>query len=142
QVVDADVRDWELMLDVNFKGTAFCSKAVLVGMLERGSGDIVNIAGGTRGVPSWSGYCASKFAVVGFAEALAQEVADRGVRVHTFCPGGTATPFWDELGQGPADPSRLIPPESIAELVVTVLAQPPSVLVRQALLLPAYARYR
>jgi 3-oxoacyl-[acyl-carrier protein] reductase len=108
-------------------------------MLERRSGDIVNIAsaGGTRGIPNWSGYCASKFAVVGFAQALAQEVAELGIRVHTLCPGGIDTPFWDDLNEPYAgDRSRLMPAESVAELVLAVLAQPQTVLMRQALFFP------
>lgn len=141
-VENADPADWERMLDVNFKGTAFCSKAVLPTMLERGRGDIVNIAsaGGTHGIANWSGYCASKFAVRGFAQALAQEVAGRGVRVATLCPGGIETPFWDDLNEpypGGADGrAQIMSADSVADMVLAVLDQPRNVLLREAVFFP------
>ena len=78
----------DLMIDVNLKGTIYWTREVLPDLLADG-GDIVRIAslGGVRSFPGWTLYCAAKHGVVGFAGALAQEVADRNVRVTTICPG-------------------------------------------------------
>jgi 3-oxoacyl-[acyl-carrier protein] reductase len=142
-VVDADPADWRRMMDTNYLGTAHAVKAVLPGMLERGRGDIVAIAsaGGTKGYPDWSGYCATKWAVVGFMECLAQEVTGKGVRVCTLCPGGIDTPFWDDLNQdihrsGTATRAGLMRPEDVAETVMLQLRLPRSVLVKRTLFFP------
>lgn len=142
-VVDADPADWRRMMDANYLGTAHIVKAALPAMLERGRGDIVAIAsaGGTKGYPDWSGYCASKWAVVGFMECLAQEVTDKGVRVCTLCPGGIDTPFWDDLNQdihrsGTATRAGLMRPEDVAETVMLQLRLPRSVLVKRTIFFP------
>ncbi len=104
-------------------------------MLQRGHGDIVAIAsaGGTKGYPEWSGYCASKWAVIGFMECLAQEVTSQGIRVCTLCPGGVDTPFWDDLNKdvhraGTTTRAGLMRPEDVAETVMLQLRLPRSVL--------------
>jgi len=83
------------MMSVNYLGTAACIRAVLPMMLERRSGHIVNIASiaGRRGFPMETGYCASKFAVVGFSEALRVELTGTGVGVSLLCPGIVDTPM-------------------------------------------------
>ena len=139
-VVEASLDDWNLMLDVNFKGTAYCSKAVLPQMLAQRSGHIINVASvaGIHGIPTQSVYCASKFAVVGFAQALAQEVVGRGVRVATLCPGGINTPFWDGTPYPAGSEAReqIMSPEGVADLVLAVATQPKNVLLRQAVFFP------
>lgn len=143
EVAEADPADWQKMWEVNFKGTAFCSKAALTPMLEQGSGDILNIASGAglRGLPQWSGYCASKFAVIGFAQALGQEVLEKGIRVQTICPGGIDTPLWDDLNvpvyaAGSSGRAQLMPAESVADMTISMLAQPRTVVTRQVLMFP------
>lgn len=76
-------------MDVNFFGQLYAIQAVLPQMLQRGSGQIVNIAsvGGKIPVPHMLPYVASKFALVGFSEALHAELRDKGIRVTTVCPG-------------------------------------------------------
>jgi 3-oxoacyl-[acyl-carrier protein] reductase len=142
-VAEADPADWRRMMETNYLGTAHAIRAVLPGMLERGRGDIVAIAsaGGTKGYPDWSGYCATKWAVVGFMECLAQEVSTQGVRVCTLCPGGIDTPFWDDLNQdlhrsGTASRAGLMRPEDVAETLMLQLRLPRSVLLKRTLFFP------
>ena len=87
----------ERMLRVNFLGTLYWTKALLPQMVERRQGWIVFVASvaGKLGVPEESAYAASKFAMVGFAEALSLEVEDAGVHVLTVCPGTVRTEFFD-----------------------------------------------
>jgi 3-oxoacyl-[acyl-carrier protein] reductase len=98
-------------------------------------------AGGTKGYPEWSGYCASKWAVVGFMECLAQEVTTQGVRVCTLCPGGVDTPFWDDLNKdihraGTATRAGLMRPDDVAETVMLQLRLPRSVLIKRTVFFP------
>jgi len=84
-------------MEVNYLGTIHVTKAVLPGMLQRGSGDIVNIssAGGFVTGPGYGAYSPSKFAVRGFSEALRAEVKPRGLRVFLVYPPNTDTPQRD-----------------------------------------------
>jgi 3-dehydrosphinganine reductase len=87
------VETYRQTMEVNYLGTVHVTKAVLPGMLERGSGDIVNIssAGGFVTGPGYGAYSPSKFAVRGFSDALRAEVKPRGVRVFLVYPPNTDT---------------------------------------------------
>lgn len=93
-----DLEDMERVMRVNYLGSLYWTKALLPQMVERRSGWIVFMASvaGKLGVPEESAYAASKFAMVGLAEALSMEVDDAGVHVLTVCPGTIDTPFFDE----------------------------------------------
>ena len=81
-------------IDVDFKGTVLMCKAIAPLMVERGSGQIVNVASvaGFLGIYGYTGYSAAKFAVMGFSEALRFELEPHGVTVHVACPPDTKTP--------------------------------------------------
>ena len=91
--LDTGVDDWNWLFGVNFYGPLFTIRAFLPGMLERGSGHIVNVAsaGGLVQLAMIAGYCTTKSALVGMSAALAQEVRRQGVSVTAFCPGLTNT---------------------------------------------------
>ena len=115
--------DVEQMMATNYFGTVWCTQAALPGMLERGQGVIVNVASiaGLMGYARMGGYCATKFAIVGFTEALRDEVIGRGVRVSLICPGTVDTEFFvkAERGKMPGA-SRLImaiKPERVAKAI-------------------------
>jgi meso-butanediol dehydrogenase/(S,S)-butanediol dehydrogenase/diacetyl reductase len=98
-VAELSWAEWNRVMTVNAGGTFLCAKAFAAHMTERGSGSIVNIASiaGRRGDPTLAHYSASKFAVIGFTQALAQELAGGGVTVNAVCPGTVATPMMREL---------------------------------------------
>lgn len=113
----------EAMMATNFFGAVWCTQAVLPQMLARGDGTIVNVASiaGIMGYARMGGYCASKFAMIGFTESLRDEVLGRGVRVAMVCPGTTETEFFvkAERGKMPGA-SRLIlgvSPERVARVI-------------------------
>jgi len=115
--------DLASMMQTNYFGTVWCTQAVLPQMLARGNGTIVNVASiaGIMGYARMGGYCATKFAVIGFSETLRDEVLGRGVRVAMVCPGTVETEFFvkAERGKMPGA-SRLIlaiKPEKVARAI-------------------------
>ena len=86
------------MIDTNVKGTIYVTKAILPIFLERNAGKIMNIisTAGLRGKVHETAYCASKFAIRGFTEALVKELENTSISVSGVYMGGMDTPFWDE----------------------------------------------
>lgn len=89
-VVDLAEEEWERIQNVNVKGVFLCCRAVARAMIAHGQGGkIINISStsGKRGVARFAAYCASKFAVRGFTQALALELAPYQINVNAICPG-------------------------------------------------------
>ena len=120
-VVHLDPADAERLMRTNYLGTVYATHAVLPGMLERRRGHIVNVASiaGLLGTPFEAAYAASKFAVVGFSEALAVEAAPFGVSVSMVHPGPVKTEFFNARGHPYArNRPRPIAPEQVADAVL------------------------
>jgi short-subunit dehydrogenase len=122
-VHEADPRELREMMDTNYFGAVACTQAVLPQMLARRNGTIVNVSSitGLMGYARMSGYCATKFALTGFSEALRAEVISSGVRVALVCPATTKTEFFvkAEKGKMPGA-SRLllaVPAERVARSI-------------------------
>lgn len=127
-VEQARTEEMRDMMDTNFFGAVQCTQAVLPQMLARRRGSIVNVGSitGIMGFARMGGYCASKFAMAGWTEALRDEVIGRGVRVALVCPATTDTDFFvkAERGKMPAA-SRLmlaVPPERVARAICASVA--------------------
>jgi NAD(P)-dependent dehydrogenase (short-subunit alcohol dehydrogenase family) len=96
--VDCTEEEWDLQIDINLKGTFMMSKYALPGMIEQGSGVIINnssgwgIVGGDAAVA----YCASKGGVVLLTKAMAIDHGRQGIRVNCICPGDVDTPMLPE----------------------------------------------
>jgi len=98
KVVDLTEEEWEHNMAVNAKGVFLTNQAAVRHFLRSGTkGVIVNTASlaGKQGAPLLAHYSASKFAVVGFTQALAREVAEHGIRVNCVCPGFVRTCMQD-----------------------------------------------
>ena len=81
--------DWDLVLNINLKGSFLCSQQAIKQMLKQKSGSIVNIASivGVMGNFGQANYSASKAGLIGFTKTLAREVAPRGIRANAVAPG-------------------------------------------------------
>lgn len=121
-LADLDVERIERVMRVNFLGAVYATKAVLGDMLARGRGTIVDVASiaGRTGVPGAGPYAASKFALAGFSEALALELAPRGVRVVLVNPGPVRTEGF------PHERLRdrwVLPPETVGRRIARAIAR-------------------
>lgn len=114
------VRELERMLAVNLHGPLLAARAVLPAMLRQRSGAIVNVASllGKVGLGEYVTYCASKFGIVGFTEALADELRGSGVSVWAVCPGQVDTAMARQAGVSRSGRRRLIKPHTVARVIV------------------------
>jgi 2-hydroxycyclohexanecarboxyl-CoA dehydrogenase len=132
--VDSTEDEWDRIIAVNLKGTIACCRAVLDGMLARGSGRIVSIASdaGRVGSSGEAVYSATKGGVIAFTKTLAREVARQNVRVNCVCPGPTETALLGQVAEYSeklyAGLSRAIPlgrtaqPDDVAPAVAFLLS--------------------
>ncbi len=116
---------WDRCWRVNVMAHVYLARALLPGMLERGSGHLVQVAS-AAGLLSQIGdaaYSATKHAAVAFAESLAITHGDDGVGVSLVCPQYVATPLLDKLPQGVIDAvGHVISPEELATVVIEGVA--------------------
>ncbi|MBO04669.1 MAG: hypothetical protein CL731_06615 [Chloroflexi bacterium] len=88
-VIDLPEDVWDLVIDVNLKGTFLMSQAISRHMVHRGGGGkIINMSSvsGKIGNAKFAAYCSSKFGVIGFTQSLAKEMAEHKVNVNAICP--------------------------------------------------------
>lgn len=99
-----EVEQWDEMIATHLRGTFLVTRLVLPGMLERGSGRIINVSSqiGQIGREWFGHYAAAKAGIIGFTKTLAREVADRGVLVNCIAPGPIATGIVPKVEGAPA----------------------------------------
>lgn len=127
------------ILDINLKGTLYCTRLLLPHMIEQKSGRIINISSvaGTRGISGQASYCASKHGMIGFGDALSQELIPHGILLTTICPGAIDTPLWDpETNPYPGDLKQVIQPAELVELIEFLLRQPTRTLYKRIVMFP------
>ncbi len=123
-----DLDDLERMMRVNYLGSVYLTRLLLPRMVERRTGWVVFVASvaGRIGTPEESAYAATKFAVVGLAEALSIEVEDAGVHVLTVCPGVVRTPFFEPEGLARLPPVArrgIVEPGELVDAIFDALAR-------------------
>ncbi|MCZ2812802.1 SDR family NAD(P)-dependent oxidoreductase [Modestobacter sp. VKM Ac-2979] len=145
-IVGADPEDWRRMIDTNVLGVLYMTHAAIEGMVEQGSGDVVNMSSvaGRTARKGAGVYNASKWAVNAFSESLRQEVTGRGVRISLVEPGAVATELTDHITQPDAKRASQemaagmtrLQAEDIARAVLYVVSQPAHVAVNEVLVRP------
>jgi 3-oxoacyl-[acyl-carrier protein] reductase len=113
-----DVASWKRHMEVNVYGAFFVTSEALDALCESPRAHIFNIASkaAKQGFPGNVAYCASKYALRGFGDALRLDLAPKGIRVSTVYPGQTNTPIWDKV-PGNWDRSKMKKPEDVAEVI-------------------------
>lgn len=121
--LELEPTDWERIIQVNLMGTYYVTRAVLPNMIERQTGDIINISStaGLSGNALTSAYSASKFAVLGLTESLMQEVRKHNIRVTALTPSTVATDMAKELKLTDGNPEKVMQAEDMAELIIAQL---------------------
>lgn len=128
-LAETSAAEYDEMMDSNVRSTFLFSRYVVPHMLERGEGTLLLISSmaGLYGFAGEAVYCATKFAQVGFAQALDRELRPKGIKVGVICPGGVKTEF--ALGRGRTAEgvaaSEMLEPDDVASAVVLACTQSP-----------------
>ena len=132
--LDMEPATWEHIIQVNLLGTYYVTRAVLPSMIERQTGDIINISStsGQRGAAGTSAYSASKFAVLGLTESLMQEVRKHNIRVSALTPSTVATPLALENKLTDGNPEKVMQPEDLAEFIIAQLKLNRRIFIKEA----------
>lgn len=126
-LVDTSAAEYDEMMDTNVRSTFLFTRHAVPVMIEQGSGTVVMISSmaGQYGFAGEAVYCATKFAQVGFAQALDKELRSYGIKVGVICPGGVKTEF--ALGKGRTEQSvaesGMLDPEDVAGAVLLACTQ-------------------
>lgn len=123
---ELEIGEWDLILRTNLRGPFLCSREALRDMIPKGRGVILNVSSGlgSRALPNFTAYCASKFALEGFTRSLAMEVESQGIRVNVLHPGGVAD---TSIGAATAPPDlpreRWLPADILCEPAVYLASE-------------------
>lgn len=143
---DGDVDDWDAMIDINVKGLLYVTKALVSGMVGRGSGHIVNIGSiaGKEAYPGGNVYCASKHAVDAINNGMRMDLNGTGVKVSQVCPGLVETEFSMVRFKGDADRSKSVyegfdalTAFDVADLIRFIVTRPAHVNISDTIIFPA-----
>ncbi|WP_233193512.1 SDR family oxidoreductase [Cryobacterium sp. Y29] len=137
----SDPNDWKSMIDANLYGVLNCTQAAIPLLRGRAGAMICSVSsvGGRYGAATWSVYSATKYAVVGFHDALRKELGEEGIRVSVLEPGAV----WTEFGENVSDALltrrtqlEAMQSEDVAQALVFAFAQPANVLIQEILMRP------
>jgi 3-hydroxy acid dehydrogenase/malonic semialdehyde reductase len=137
--------DWEEMIDTNVKGLLYVSRAVIPGMVERGSGHVINIGSiaGYEVYPGGNVYCATKFAVRALSKGLRLDLNGTPIRVSEVAPGLVETEFSMVRFHGDRERAGKVyqgltplSPDDIADAVLYCATRPPHVNVSHVIVMP------
>ena len=126
-LVDTSAEDYDELMDINVRSTFLFTRHAVPVMLEQKSGTILMISSmaGVYGFGGEAVYCMTKFAQVGFAQALDRELRQSGIKVGAICPGGVKTEF--AIGKGRTEQkvaeSDMLDPEDVAGVVLLACTQ-------------------
>lgn len=142
---EAEIQDWEEMIDTNIKGLLYVTRAVVPGMVARDRGHVINIGSiaGRAAYPGGHVYCGSKAAVRSISEGLKQDLLGTAVRVSLIEPGLVETEFSEVRFHGDRDRAKAVYQgltpligEDIADLVLFCATRPAHVNISELLVVP------
>ena len=130
--LDSTDEEWEQGWQINVMGVVYCCRAVLPIMQQQGSGNIINVGSGMGqvGRSNLSVYCASKAALHGLTQSIAEEVWEDGIIANVLIPGPVKTelskPAWEDSGTFRAQSDPWKEPEQVVASALFLAAQPPA----------------
>lgn len=126
---------WDEILNTNLRGVYYMIRAFAPAMIRAKSGHIINISSlaGKNPLPKGAAYAASKWGLNGLTISVAEELRPYNIRVSVICPGSTHTDLSPHTGK---DPSRMLQPDDIAQVVAMLVTQAPQSFVSEVLLRP------
>jgi 3-oxoacyl-[acyl-carrier protein] reductase len=128
-LIQTTPQDYDDLMDTNMRSTFLFTRHAVPVMLEQGEGTVLMMSSmaGIYGFAGEAVYCATKFAQVGFAQALDKELRPRGIKVGVICPGGVKTEF--ALGRGRTEEgvaqSSMLEASDVAAAVLLACTQSP-----------------
>ncbi|MCW3073267.1 MAG: short-chain dehydrogenase [Flaviaesturariibacter sp.] len=140
---EANLQDWETMLDTNVKGLLYVSKAIVPLMIRRGKGHIINIGSvaGKQVYERGNVYCASKHAVDALTKGMRIDLLPHGIKVTAIQPGAADTEFSlvrfkgnEEAAQKAYDGFEPLHAKDVADVVYYTTTLPPHVCVNDLVL--------
>ena len=136
-LIESSTEDWDMLMNVNLRGTYLCCKSALTHMLPRKTGHILNVLSiaSQMILPGSAAYTASKFGALGLTKVIAAEVRSEGVKVTAVIPGAVDTPLWDKSG-GDLDRGKMLSATDVADAMVSVIAQPAHIHTDEITLMP------
>jgi NADP-dependent 3-hydroxy acid dehydrogenase YdfG len=128
-LIDTSAEEYDQLMDTNVRSTFLFTRHTTPVMLKQKQGTILMISSmaGIYGFAGEAVYCATKFAQVGFAQALDKELRTQGIKVGVICPGGVKTEFAIGLGRTTegVEKSAMLEPEDVANAVLLACTQSP-----------------
>jgi len=140
-----DIEDWEEMIDTNIKGLLYLTRYVLPGMVDRGSGHIINIGSiaGHQTYPGGNVYCGSKAAVKAISEGLKLDLLGTPIRVTSIDPGMVETEFSQVRFHGDREKAKKVyegvkplTAQDVADVIFFCATRPAHVNINQVILMP------
>jgi NADP-dependent 3-hydroxy acid dehydrogenase YdfG len=142
---EADIEDWEVMIDTNIKGLLYMSRLISPGMVQRGSGHIINIGSTAAKVvyPKGNVYCATKFAVDAISNSMRIDLLQHGIKVTALHPGAAETEFSVVRFHGDNDRAARVydgfepmNARDIAEVCFFAATRPPNLVLNEIIMTP------
>lgn len=144
-VQDGDFDEWERMIDTNIKGLLYITRLITPGMVERGSGHIINISSiaGKETYPMGNVYCASKHAVQSLTKGMRLDLLKHGIKVSSVSPGAVDTEFSIVRFKGDKERAKQVYKgftplyaQDVADTILFILTRPKHVNIDDILIMP------
>lgn len=131
------LEEWDNVVDVNLRAPWLLAKRIMPHMMERGSGQILNVAStaAKKGWENAAAYASSKHGLLGLTQVLHAEGRRHGVRAMAVVPGGMRTNFFAALDP-PPPPENLQPPETVARSILFMVSQPLDSVIHELIVTP------
>ena len=142
---EGDIEDWEKMIDTNIKGLLYVTRVISPGMVDRGTGHIVNIGSiaGKEVYEKGNVYCATKHAVDALNKGMRTDLADYNIKVTAINPGAVETEFSRVRFHGDTEKAGQVYKgftplyaQDIAEAILFAVTRPPHVNINDMLIMP------